>query len=89
MIAITAIAHLFGQFYTALFIMGLITTITEWEHIHTETIKKILYIFTFPLFIFTYLPIALVSLFVDPGWKPIRHSSDFDPENIRTKINKS
>ena len=89
MIAITTIAHLFGEFYAALFIIGLITTVTEWDHIHTETIKKILYIFTFPLFIFTYLPIALVSLFVDPGWKPIRHTSDFDPEKIRTKINKS
>ena len=84
MIAINSIGYLFGEFYATLFFMGLITTITEWDHIHTKTIKKILYVFTFPLFIFTYLPIALISLFVDPGWKPIRHSSDFDPEDIRT-----
>ncbi|MBQ6509506.1 MAG: glycosyltransferase family 2 protein [Flexilinea sp.] len=84
MIAVTSIAYLFGEFYAALFVMGLITTITECGHIHTETIKKILYVFTFPLFIFTYIPIALVSLFVDPGWKPIRHSTAFDPEDIRT-----
>ena len=84
MIAVTSIAYLFGEFYAALFVMGLITAITEWGHIHTETIKKILYVFTFPLFIFTYIPIALVSLFVNPGWKPIRHSSAFDPEALET-----
>ena len=83
MIAIESIAELLGEFYAALFVMGAITTVTEWKHIHTSTVKKVLYVFTFPLFMFTYIPIAFASLFTNPGWKPIRHSSTFNPEDIR------
>ena len=85
MIAVSSIADHFCKFYLGLFGMGLITAVTEWKHIHTSTVKKILYVFTFPLFMFTYLPIAFVSLFSNPGWKPIRHSSTFVPEDITDK----
>ena len=83
MIAVESIIELLWEMYTALFVMGLITTITEWDHIHTSTVKKVLYVFTFPLFMFTYIPISFVSLFTNPGWKPICHSSSFVPEDIR------
>ena len=86
MIAVESIIDLLREMYTALFVMGLITTITEWNHIHTSMLKKILYVFTFPLFMFTYIPISFASLFIDPGWKPIRHSSSFDPEDLRVNI---
>ena len=56
-----------------LFIGG-ITTVTEWKQIHTTTIKKILYTFTFPLFVLTYIPISFVALFKKVEWKPIHHS---------------
>jgi len=61
-------------YYVILFIMGLITTITEWNKIHTTTWKKIFYTFTFPLFMFTYIPISIVALYKDVKWKPIRHT---------------
>ncbi|MBQ1400363.1 MAG: hypothetical protein IIY83_07540, partial [Lachnospiraceae bacterium] len=32
------------------------------------------YLFTFPLFMFTYLPVAVAAVFKDTGWKPITHS---------------
>ena len=57
-----------------LFIIGLITTITEWDNIHTTTPKKILALFTFPLFMFTYLPITFHAMFARPTWKPIEHT---------------
>lgn len=60
--------------YAILFFMGLITTITEWKKIHCESRKKIFYIFTFPIFIFTYVPISIVALFKNVEWKPIRHT---------------
>ena len=60
--------------YALFFIMGLITTISEWKHIHTSTGKKILYMFTFPLFMFTFMPISIESIFVRVQWKPIRHT---------------
>ena len=63
----------FGMYLT-LYIIGLFTTVTEWEQIHTTTAKKILYTFTFPLFMLTYLPISLAALFMKVEWKPIHHS---------------
>jgi len=62
--------------YIVLFIMGLITTITEWKNINSSFRKKIKYIFSFPIFIFTYVPISIVALFKFKKieWQPITHS---------------
>jgi hypothetical protein len=54
--------------------VGAITVITEWKIIRTTTWKKIFYVFTFPLFMFTYMPIALTVLFKKVEWKPIEHN---------------
>ncbi len=60
--------------YNFVFVVGIITTITEWKQIHTSTAKKILYIFTFPLFMATYIPISVAALFQrNVQWKPIEH----------------
>ena len=58
-----------------LFGLGLITLITEWKNIHATTARKILSVFTFPFFILTYIPIAFAALFINPGWKPIKHKA--------------
>lgn len=60
--------------YGALFIVGAITTVTEWKHIHTSAIKKIFYAFTFPIFMFTYIPISIRAFFGKCTWKPIEHT---------------
>ena len=52
-----------ANFYGMFFLLGLITTITEAEQIHCSKPKRILYLFTFPLFMLTYVPIAIVALF--------------------------
>ena len=62
----------FGMYLT-LYIIGLFTTVTEWDNIHTTTVKKILYTFTFPLFMLTYIPISVTALFTKVQWKPIEH----------------
>ena len=82
MIAVRSIGSLFLGMYLSLFVIGAITTASEWRHIHTSARKKLFYTFTFPLFMFTYIPISVAALFVDPGWKPIRHSVRFDPRLI-------
>lgn len=61
-------------YYGFLFTLGFITTLTEWKKIHCANWKKIFYMFTFPLFMFTYLPISIVALFKDIEWKPISHT---------------
>lgn len=60
--------------YLSFFVMGLITTISEWNKIYCSSWKKVFYLFTFPLFMFTYLPISIVAVFKKINWKPIPHS---------------
>lgn len=71
------------NFYGLFFILGLITTITEWEQIHCPKPKRILYLFTFPVFMLTYVPIAIVALFKKVSWKPIKHSVVRTLEEVR------
>lgn len=68
--------------YLTLFVLGAITTATEWRQIHCPGGKKVLYAFTFPLFMFTYLPICIASLFLDVQWQPIRHQRRLSLEEI-------
>ena len=74
MIAVQSVAETLRNMYLMLFILGAVTTVTEWNHIRTKAYRKILFTFTFPVFMFTYLPISITSLFVNTGWKPIRHT---------------
>ena len=60
--------------YLVLFVLGLLTTVTEWKNINTTSVEKIKYMFTFPIFIFTYVPISIVALFRKIEWKPITHN---------------
>ena len=54
--------------------MGFVTTMTEWKKIHASNFKKILYMFTFPFFMLTYIPISLTALFKKVEWVPIEHN---------------
>ena len=60
--------------YLTLFVLGAVTTATEWRSIHCAAWKKIAYVFTFPVFILTYVPIVVQSLFVTPEWTHIDHT---------------
>ena len=73
------------SFYAIFFLLGTITTITEWKQIHCGKIKKVLYLFTFPLFMLTYVPISLIALFTKVEWKPIKHSVSITVEDIRSE----
>lgn len=75
--------------YSTLWIIGLITVITEWKRIHTSAFKKILYTFTFPLFMFTYIPISFVALFKKVKWTPIEHNRAITLDEITEKSDKN
>lgn len=77
--SINAVSGSLFRFYILLFVVGAITTVTEWNNIHTTTLKKIVYTFTFPLFIATYIPIAIVALFKKVHWTPIAHGMERKP----------
>ena len=71
------IKSLFGYIsftYSIMFLMGLITIISEWKRIHTTDAKKIGYLFLFPIFMYTYIPISIIALFKKVGWEPIHHT---------------
>lgn len=59
--------------YILLTLAGALTTFCEWHKIYASWQKKILYIFTFPIFVYTYFPIACYALCKDVEWKPIVH----------------
>ncbi len=71
--------------YLMFFILGLITTLTEWGRIETSAAKKILYTFTFPLFMFTYLPISIGAIFAKAEWKPIFHGKSYSLSQSKSR----
>lgn len=80
---IAQLADLLLGMYGTFLLLGGITTITEWKNIHCSAGKKILYAFTFPVFMFTYLPIYLVSLFKKVTWTPIVHARSMSISQVR------
>lgn len=71
--------------YLSLLLFGGVTTLTEWNKIYCGSAKKILYTFTFPIFMLTYIPIALVALFKRVKWEQIPHTIKKDINDIRKK----
>ena len=73
-----------ASLYMTLFVLGMITTVTEWRKIRCAAWKKVLYTFTFPVFMLTYVPICIVSLFARVEWKPILHDKVMTLEQIES-----
>ena len=69
--------------YLTLFAIGAITTASEWKQIHTNAFKKVFYVFTFPLFMFTYIPISVAAIFKKVEWKPIEHKIKISVSEIK------
>ena len=84
-----SVGQTLGSLYLTLFVLGAVTTVTEWKNIHCSTAKKVLYAFTFPLFMLTYLPICAASFFARPEWKPIRHQRSMTLEQICAPVRDS
>ena len=63
------------MFYLSLLVYGAITMISEWKQVAAVCIKEDPYTFTFPIFMFTYIPISAVALVKKVEWKPICHGT--------------
>ena len=81
MLGVSALQTLMNLYLT-LFAVGAITTVTEWRSIHCPAAKKLLYMFTFPVFMLSYVPIVIHSLFVTPEWTHIDHTRTLDVQQI-------
>ena len=71
------------KLYGTFAFMGGLTVITEWKRICAPGWKKVFSVFTFPLFMFTYIPISLAAMFARVTWKPIHHRKRMTLEEIR------
>jgi len=68
--------------YGLLYVIGLIPTVTEWGNIDARNSQKILYSFTFPVFMLTFIPIAVAALFKKVEWEPVKHTVDKKIEDM-------
>lgn len=66
------------NYFMFMFAFGILTTFVEWDSIRAKTSRKVLSMFTFPFFMMTYIPIALVALVKKATWKPIKHTISVD-----------
>lgn len=80
--ALTHIGLYLVNMYLVFLMFGTCTLITEWKKILCLGWKKIAHLFLFPIFMFTYLPIALVALFKKVEWKPIYHEHAVSAESL-------
>ncbi|MCI8515225.1 MAG: glycosyltransferase family 2 protein [Lachnospiraceae bacterium] len=74
--------------YLSLLAFGSVTIIAERKQIHCKTSRCLLYLFTFPIFLFTYIPISVAALFKNVTWKPVPHTIIRSTEQICRYSNK-
>jgi len=75
--------------YLVMYVAGLIPTITEWNQIEATSSQKILYTFTFPIFMFTFIPIAGEALFKRVEWQPVEHTIVKDIDDLMNRFKAS
>ena len=75
-VGIVAACYLFVLFF------GLVATLSEWKKIHAPTHKKILGIFTFPLFLLSYIPACIAAVFKKAEWIPAKHNGIVSVDEI-------
>lgn len=78
-----SIGMFFVKTSAAMFVLGIYTMLTEWKMIHMPLRKKIIGIFTFPLFMNTFIPIAFASLRRKVEWKPISHNCHMSLKQVK------
>lgn len=60
--------------YLSMLAMGGWTMATEWDRVRATPAEKIRSVFAFPLFMMTFVPIALTAVFRKFQWQPITHT---------------
>ncbi len=83
--SLLGMAGFVGGMYMTFFLMGILSIITEWKYINSTKFKKIFYLFTFPVFMLTWIPIGLVAVFKKVEWFPIQHNVVKDIDDIKNQ----
>ena len=80
---LSSLGMLAFNMYLTLFIIGIFTIITQWKRIYCSPFKKILSVFTCPLFLLTYIPISIIAIFKKVSWTPINHNRILTLDQIK------
>jgi len=74
--------------YVVLVLYGMLILLVERKRVKTTFWQKIKYSLMFPIFIYSYLPIAVVCLFKKVKWKQIPHTDSRSIEDIEKTKNR-
>lgn len=69
-----SLTSIVGSYFGTAMIAVLIT-VTKWRMIYAPWYKKIQYIFTFPIFMLSYVPLSVAALFGKVEWHSIKHTA--------------
>lgn len=79
-----------GGAYLCMLLLSVPVCITEKDRIHASTGMRILGMLTFPIYMMSYVPIAIVAIFTPRvKWKPIEHKAAMSVDDVAQKNNKS
>ena len=69
--------------YGLVIVFGIFAIITEWRRIHCNKFRAVTLMLTFPIFMMTYLPVAVSALFsATVEWQPTAHKYVMDTRDI-------
>lgn len=71
--------------YLFMALSSLMTVFMNHNKVPGSLSKKIIYIFTYPLFMFTYIPIAVCAIFSKSQWNPIEHKVTISIDKLKGK----
>ncbi len=85
MSAIISLLSAYGMFM----LMAIVVLITEWRMIRCSTPRKLLSVFTFPLFMLLWIVVGIIVLFRKVQWVPIQHNVNMSVDEIKNDAPKS
>ncbi len=88
--AVGSLMMTFGSMYVTFFVLAVITTISERKHIICRKERRwriLTNLFTFPLFMMTYIPICIAALFKKVEWVPTKHTVSISMDQINAAEN--
>lgn len=81
-----SIGRLVLSMTSGMFVLGAYTMFTERDRIHIPAYQKIGYLFTFPLYMLTYIPVSFSALKRKVEWTPIRHGCGMSLNQVKNII---
>ena len=83
LLAVGSLVMTFASMYVVFFILAVITTISERKKIHARKRWRVVTnIFTFPIFMMTYIPITVAALFKKVEWVPTKHDIAVNVDDV-------